>query len=173
MNTIAQEHIRSLLHDAGVLFREFSHAACRTSEESMRVRADAGFPGTIGAKSLLVKLYFHDGKECFAAIVVPGTHTLDKHALFHAIPEVKKMRFATPEELLDIAGVVPGCMPPFGPQVFPRIEMLIVSSALRAFPILGFNIASLTQSVVLSSEDYFSVVKPNVETMCSVEKDAQ
>lgn len=171
MNAAAQEKIRSLMRDAGITFHEFSHPECRTSEESMRARADAGFPGTIGAKSLLVKLYFHDGGECFASIIIPGIHTLDKHALFQAIPRIKKMRFATPEELLEIAGVVPGCMPPFGLQVFPRVEMCIVSSALRAFPIVGFNIASLTQSVVLSGDAYFAVVKPDAIIACSVEKE--
>jgi prolyl-tRNA editing enzyme YbaK/EbsC (Cys-tRNA(Pro) deacylase) len=157
MNQAAHDKIISLLNDAGVRFDEFEHPECRTSEESQKVREAAGFPGTIGAKCLLAKLYLHDGEEIFAAIVLPGIHQLNKEKLFKAVG-AKKMRFATVEELAQLAGVVPGCMPPFGTQVFPDIQMTIVASALKDFPQIGFNIASLTRSVVMQSKDYFSVV---------------
>ena len=50
---------------------------------------------------------------------------------FNSSIGIKKIRFATPEEMKELAGIMPGCMLPFAQQIFPNIPLLIVASALR------------------------------------------
>lgn len=172
MNITAYTNIKHLIERNGIHYLELSHEPSKTSEESKAVRASAGYPDTEGAKALLTKLYFADG-DTFATIVVPGSHTLDTRKLLATVPGLKKIRFATPEELLRLAGVVPGCMPPFASQIFPNISLLIVSSALALYDHIGFNAAYLEKSIILTTHDYLSVVTPLYVVDCSSPKQGQ
>jgi len=169
MNQHAYEAIVALLEEKHVEYVCITHEPSKTSEESRAVRASAGYPETEGAKALLTKFYFTEG-DVFATIVLPGSHTLDKEKLLASIPGLKKIRFATPEEMGQLAGVVPGCMPPFATPIFPDIPLLIIASALATFDRIGFNAAYLEKSIILSSTDYFSVVTPSYMVECSVPK---
>lgn len=169
MNKAAFDKICTLLDQAEVVYRVFEHEPCKTSEESMAARKKAGVEGAIGAKALLCKLYF-PGRELFATLVLPGSHILDKKLLKNAIPELKLMRFVTSEELLSLAGVASGCMPPFGSQVFPDIERLYIAEALKDFPRLAFNAAYFEKSITLESEHYFKAVKADQILNFSVPK---
>lgn len=159
MNQEAFEKILELFDAKSIRYQVFAHPECRTSEESARVRKEAGIPDAIGAKALLCKADFRQGSE-FVVFVLPGTHSLDKGKLKERLTDLKQFRFATTEELFDIAGVVPGCMPPFGGQVFKKVSRLYVSSALNSFPRVAFNAAKLDTSLTLATEDYFSAVVP-------------
>lgn len=169
MNESAYQRIVTLLDNRRVTYAVINHPPCKTSEESQAARAAAGYPGVIGAKAILAKLYFKEGDQ-FATIVLPGTHLLDKDKLVALIPSLKKIRFATPEEMSSLAGVVPGCMPPFASAIFPEIPLLIIASALREFDRLGFNAAYLEKSIILSTEDYFSTAIPSYVVDCSIPK---
>lgn len=171
MNENAFQKICELLTAAGVEYAVYTHPECRTSEESARVRRGAGMPDAIGAKALLCKVDFRSslvasekGVESaaphseFVVFVLPGTHALDKAKLKLGLPELKQFRFSTQEELMDIAGVVPGCMPPFGNQLFPKVSRTYVSSALKDFPRVAFNAAKLDTSITLKTEDYLATV---------------
>ena len=98
MNEPAYSAIAELLKRKNVPYVAITHEPCKTSEESQAARTKAGHPGVIGAKALLTKLYLKD-KEEFATIVLPGNHTLDKNRLIAGFANLKKMRFATPEEM--------------------------------------------------------------------------
>lgn len=170
MNEVAHQAIVRLLEDHNIKLVSLDHPPSKTSEESEIVRANAGYPNVMGAKALLTKLYFKDG-ERYATIVLPGTHILDRGKLIGQIPNLKKIRFVTPEEMTKLAGVIPGCMPPFAAPIFPDIPVLIIASALRAYDQLGFNAAYLEKSILLPAADYFSVVHPTFEVDCSVPKE--
>ncbi len=169
MNAVAYQSIIDLLESKGVPYAAFSHEPCKTSEESAAMRAKAGYPNVIGAKALLTKLYFAD-HDSFATIVLPGTHTLDKEKLVAAIPGLKKMRFATPEEMATLPGVVPGCMPPFGNQIFKDIPLLIVAKSMETPEKIGFNAAYLDRSVVMEGKDYLKTVAADFTVDCSIPK---
>ncbi len=172
MNARAYQAITELFDAHGVSYTPITHTPCKSSEESAAARATAGYPGVIGAKALLAKLYFKNGEQ-FATIVLPGTHILDKEKLIHGIPELKKIRFATPEEMMELAGVMPGCMPPFAQPIFPDIPLLIVARALQEFDQIGFNAAYFEKSIILSPKDYLSVVKPSFIVDCSDPKSSE
>jgi Ala-tRNA(Pro) deacylase len=143
--------IRRLLADAGLSFREVQHAPTFTSEESARAR---GEELRTGGKALLLKT-----DDVFRLFVLPADRKLDSAAVKRHLG-VKKTRFATADELKDLAGLVPGSVPPFGPPVLPF--ELYVDEAIRANERIAFNAGSLTDSIIMTTADYFTVAKPAV-----------
>ena len=143
--------IRELLNTVGVPFREVHHEPTRTSEESAKAR---GEELRIGGKALLMK----GGDELFRLFVLPADRKLDSGAIRRELG-LKKLRFATPEELLDLTGLVPGCVPPFGPPILPF--ELFLDAAVEQNPRIAFNAGALTDSIILGLPDYLSVAKPS------------
>src|SRR3569833_3887824 len=105
------EAIRAWLTRESILFREVHHEPTRTSEESARAR---GEDIRVGGKALLIKV-----ASAFRLFVLSAARKLYSAAIkshFNA----KKTRFASPEELLELTGLVPGSIPPFGVTMLPN-----------------------------------------------------
>ena len=81
-----------------------------------------------------------------------GLRRISRHPAVKKQLGVKKTRFATPEELTELTGLVPGSVPPFGEPVLPF--ELYVDEALRANDRIAFNAGSLTDSIVMPIEHY-------------------
>lgn len=147
--------IKDLLTRSGVGFDTYQHPPCQTSEESRQARRVAGAGDTTGAKALLVKRK----RGGFATMVLPGTARLNSRLARAAIGGHS---FATPDQLSDVtAGLRPGTMPPFGPQLFPQIESLIIDVGVVDNHKIGFNAGEATRSIVMNGRDYLTVVKDN------------
>lgn len=142
--------IRQLLGDAGIHFREVHHEPTRTSEESAKARGEELW---IGGKALLMK-----GDDEFRLFVLPADRKLDSGAIRREFGW-KKLRFATPDELLELTGLVPGCVPPFGPPILP-FELCLDQSVTQN-PRIAFNAGSLTDSIIVALPDYLTVGKPS------------
>lgn len=144
-------NIRNWLNEAGVAFREAHHEPARTSEESARAR---GEELKVGGKALLIKV-----DSTFRLFILSADRKLDSAAVklhFGA----KKTRFATPEELMAMTGLVPGSVPPFGPPILP-FPLYLDPSVLENDRV-AFNAGSLTDSVILPVEDYRRLANPEV-----------
>lgn len=137
------EAIREFLRGAGVEFVEKQHEPTLTSADSARARGEAL---SIGAKALVIKT-----DEQYRLFVLPADRKADSQAIKRALG-LKKMRFASPAELLELTGLPPGSVPPFGPPVLP-LE-LWVDPALCEQPKIAFNAGSLTTSIIMSAPDY-------------------
>lgn len=135
--------VRALLVDAGVAFTEKQHEPTRTSEESARAR---GEPLKVGAKALVIKA---DG--AYRLFVLPADRRADSQAIRRGLG-LKKLRFANADELLELTGLVPGSVPPFGPPVLDL--PLVADPALLDNEKVAFNAGSLTTSIVMASADY-------------------
>lgn len=160
MNQSAFERICRILDDGGVEYKLFSHAACRTSAESAEARAQAGLPGTTGAKALLLRAELTDGREEYCVAVLPGPTRLNSKALKTRVVNLRKFRFASADEMFRLCGVAPGAMPPFGNAVFHQIGRLFVDSSLLTVEAVGFNAAYLERSIVMRGADYVRVAAP-------------
>jgi len=141
--------IREWLTAQSVPFREVHHEPTRTSEESAKAR---GEPLQHGGKALLLK-----GDGDFSLFVLPADRQLDSHAIREHFGW-KKLRFATPEELLQLTGLVPGSVPPFGPPILPF--ELTVDEQIPRNERIAFNAGSLTDSIILAVPDYLRVAQP-------------
>src|SRR5262249_13142580 len=121
-----------------------------TSEESAAAR---GEELGVGAKALLLMT---DGR--LNLFVIPADQKLDTAAIKREL-KVKKSRFATPEELQELTGLVPGSVPPFGEPVLP-FPLYADSSIGTRFDRVAFNAGSLTVSIIMAAADWLVIAKP-------------
>ena len=137
------DRIRAWLSAEGVVFREVHHEPTRTSEDSARAR---GEELRVGGKALLIKV-----DDTFRLFVISADKKLGSAAIKHRFA-AKKTRFATSEELVDLTGLVPGSVPPFGPPILPF--PLCVDPSVFENDRIAFNAGSLTDSIVMQIADY-------------------
>jgi len=149
MSSSVLENIRAWLTSEAVSFREVHHEPTFTSEESARAR---GEELRVGGKALLMRV----GAE-FALFVLPADRKVDSGAIRREL-QIGKLRFASREELAELTGLVPGCVPPFGQPILPF--PLYVDSAVRDNDRIAFNAGSLTDSMILAIDDYLRVATP-------------
>ncbi|MCR9163573.1 MAG: YbaK/EbsC family protein [Nannocystaceae bacterium] len=154
MNPV-QAAIVAHLRANGVGYRQLHHEPTRTSEDSARVR---GEPMAIGGKSLVLK-----AADRFVVLVLSAALRAQSKGLRKALG-VKRLRFATPQELLELTGCVPGCVPPFGRPILD-LPLLVDASILRNERI-AFNAGSLTDSVIMARPDWQRCVE--IETIVDV-----
>jgi len=146
-----RERIVSLLRENGVSFRELHHEPTRTSEESARVR---GEELKNGGKAIVLKV-----ENTFKLFVLSAARKLDSSRV-KAHFKVKRLRFATEAELLNLTGLVPGSIPPFGRPIFD-IDLFVDISIMENDRI-AFNAGSLTDSIIMSVRDYTKLARPEV-----------
>jgi Ala-tRNA(Pro) deacylase len=150
-DVIVLDTIRALLNEAGAVYREVHHPPTVTSEDSARER---GEDLRIGGKALLLKV-----NDTLRLFVLSAARQLDSAAIKQHFA-ARKTRFATPEELHALTGLVPGSVPPFGQPVLP-FELYVDESVLENEKI-AFNAGSLTDSIIMLTRDYRDIAKPQV-----------
>lgn len=144
------DRIRRLLDEQLAVYRVLDHLPTRTSEESAAAR---GEPLDVGAKALLLKT-----DDVFRLFILCADLGLDSGAIRKQLG-VKKTRFATPEELLELTGLVPGSVPPFGEPVLP-FELYADDQIGIRHDRVAFNAGSLTTSIILPASDWQRIAKP-------------
>jgi Ala-tRNA(Pro) deacylase len=145
------EKIRSLLDSHEVQYREVHHSPTRTSEESAEAR---GEDLSVGGKALLLKV-----DDTFKLFVLSASRRVDSGKIKRRF-SAKSIRFANQKELLDLTGLEPGSVPPFGRPLFP-LDLFIDSTITRNDRI-AFNAGSLTDSIIMSVSDYMEIARPVV-----------
>lgn len=140
------EHLRAWLAEHNVPVREVHHEPTRTSEESARVR---GEELRVGGKAIVLKV-----DDVFALFVFSAARRLDSGAVRKALG-ARRTRFATPEELAEMTGLVPGAVPPFGRPILPFD--LYIDPSIPENDRIAFNAGSLTDSMILPMADYVRV----------------
>ena len=133
---------------AGVPFTQMYHAPVYTSAEAARVR---GTTLHSGAKALILK-----GNHGFVMAVIPADRPLDSRALRKHLKS-KRLRFATKEEVLEMTGLTPGSIPPFG-SIFNLAT--VCDKRLAENETINFNAASHSDSIQMSYVDYIAYEKP-------------
>ena len=146
------EQVENLLAQHGVAHQVLRHEPVYTSEEAARVR---GTPLASGAKALVCK-----GEEGFVMFVVPADRKLDSHAVRRA-KGWRKLRFATREEVLELTGLAPGSIPPFG-SLFGLSTFC--DDRLGDNEVVNFNAGDHSISVGMRYADYVRIEKPTLGT---------
>jgi prolyl-tRNA editing enzyme YbaK/EbsC (Cys-tRNA(Pro) deacylase) len=138
--------IRTMLEDAGIAYRLVHHAETRTSEESAAAR---GEDLRVGGKAIVAKV-----DQVFHLFVLSATLRLDSAAIRRKFG-VKAIRFATPQELMELTGLVPGSVPPFGRPILPLD--LYIDDSIKQNERIAFNAGSLTDSIIMTVPDYLRI----------------
>ncbi len=159
MGATVLQSIRGLLDERGVAYREVHHPPTRTSEESARARGESV---RIGGKALLIKV----GND-FHLFVLSAALKLDSAAIRTHLRQ-RKTRFATQTELADLTGLVPGSVPPFGEPILPF--HLFVDESITHNDKIAFNAGSLTDSIIMPTEDYLRIAEPEVFKFAATEQ---
>lgn len=145
------ECIVELLREHQVQFVHVHHAPVRTSEQAAAAR---GEPLEIGGKALVIKV----DKE-FALFVLSAAARLEARAVKRHLG-ARDLRFASPDELMTLTGLVPGSVPPFGRPVLPL--PLYADPSIFENRRIAFNAGSLEDSIVMATSDYRGVAQPEV-----------
>lgn len=145
-----------LLQDHDVPFEVKEHEPTYSSKQSAAARGESL---SIGGKALLLKC-----DDRFVLCVIPADRKLNSKAVKSTLG-VKKVRFATKDELVELTGLVPGAVPPFGRPIF-AFDMFVDQSIYEREKI-AFNAGDLCRSIIMSTVDHSSVAKPHIMTVCS------
>jgi prolyl-tRNA editing enzyme YbaK/EbsC (Cys-tRNA(Pro) deacylase) len=141
--------IRAWLDAQGVEYREVRHPPTRTSEEAAAARGEST---RIGGKAIVAKV-----GVTFHLFVFSAARKLASRKILKHLSE-QRFRFATRDELHDLTGLVPGCVPPFGRPILP-LDLYVDSSILENERI-AFNAGSLTDSIIMDRARYVEVARP-------------
>ncbi|MBI1827055.1 MAG: hypothetical protein HY287_09825 [Planctomycetes bacterium] len=144
------DRIAAGLAAKGIAFTTKHHAPVHTSAEAAAVR---GTTLHSGAKALIVKC-----GDTFQMIVLPADFSLDSKATCELLSS-KKLRFASKEEVLQITGLTPGSIPPFG-SLFKLPT--ICDERLGENESINFNAGSHTDSVQMTYQDYIRHETPRM-----------
>ncbi|GGA82948.1 hypothetical protein GCM10011369_26190 [Neiella marina] len=147
--------IIALLAQHQIKYQQQSHSAASTCEQSAEQRQ---LPMALGGKSLLFRSRytansFHQGD--FAMIVVPADQQVDSQKVRRFLG-CQKLRFASSAELMAIAGVEKGALPPFGSGLID--VPMYLDEALKSNQTIAFNCGVTTESIIMAMSDYLSLV---------------
>jgi Ala-tRNA(Pro) deacylase len=145
------DQIRDHLRAQSIDFREVHHAPTFTSEKSAKAR---GEDLRIGGKALLMKT-----GDVFRLFVLSASLKADSAAIREKFG-VRKIRFATADELRELTGLVPGSVPPFGHPILPFD--LYADISITANEKIAFNAGSLEDSIILRVEDWRRAANPEI-----------
>lgn len=146
------ERLLDLLRASGRPFEVLDHEPARSAEEAAERRGTAL---SVGAKSVVMRI----DKLGFVVLVVGSDRRIEGRALRQALG-VQRYRFATPEELFALAGLISGEVPAFGTPLFEAT--LVVGEDFEARQELVFAAGSMIRSVRMGMADWRVVACPRV-----------
>jgi Ala-tRNA(Pro) deacylase len=144
------DRIERLLSSQAIEHRVLRHAPVFTSAEAAAIR---GAALASGAKALICKA---DGQ--FVFFVVPADRKLASKPLRIA-RGWKSFRFADRDEVLELTGLTPGAIPPFG-SLFGRTTLC--DERLGEQAVINFNAGDHAISISMSFDDYLRAERPEL-----------
>jgi Ala-tRNA(Pro) deacylase len=150
-NPAVCEAILAALKAAGVAHELIEHAPLTSTAHAAELR---GTPLEIGGKALIMK-----ADDTFHVVAASSASRL-KSRLFRKSVGARRLRFATREELTELTGLVPGCVPPFGTPILPFT--LHADRGLLARERIAFTPGLRTCSIVMASADWLAVARPRL-----------
>jgi len=144
------ERLQQHLGAAGVDYEVIHHRPVFTSVEAAQVR---GTPLASGAKALVCK-----ADDAFLMFVLPADRKLASGPLRKS-RGWRSFRFADRQEVLDLTGLAPGSIPPFG-SLFGLATLC--DRRLGEQDRINFNAGDHAISISMSYVDYLRAEQPEV-----------
>jgi Ala-tRNA(Pro) deacylase len=148
--TTVFERIRLLLDENGAVYDVLRHEPVYTSEEAAAIR---GTPLASGAKALICK-----GEDQVVMFVLPADRKLANREIRRS-RKWRKLRFLNRDEVLELTGLQPGSIPPFG-SLFGLPTLC--DARLGENERINFNAGDHSISVSMSYADYVRVESPEL-----------
>lgn len=152
------ERLEKHLVEHDVPFDVLRHEPVYTSEEAARVR---GTPLASGAKALICRV-----DDRFVMFVLPADRRLANKAIRNRLG-ARKLRFASRDEVLELTGLAPGSIPPFG----SLLELPTwCDDALEAQKQINFNAGDHMISISMAYSDYVAIERPTIASVSEESK---
>ena len=145
------EQIKKILDTEKVAYQIIDHEPVHTSKQAAQVR---GLSMAEGAKSLLIK-----SNAAFFLVILPGNRKLDSKKI-KTLLGTKKLRFATPEEVVQIMHCKIGACYPFGEIIGLKT---VVDIELSKNTFISFNPGLHDKTIRIRWEDYQKITKPEIK----------
>lgn len=142
------DRLSKLLQQSGAGFNVLRHEPVFTSEEAAQIR---GTSLASGAKALICKV-----DDRFVMFVLPADRKLDSKAARKQL-KARSMRFASHDEVLDMTGLKPGSIPPFG-SLFDL--KTYCDERLRDETVINFNAGDHAISISMGYAEFERVEQP-------------
>lgn len=150
MSSSVFDRVTALLDRHEVAFEVLRHKPVYTSAEAAGVR---GTSLASGAKALICKC-----SEGFIMFVLPADRKLNSRAV-RAAKGWRKLRFATREEVLELTGLQPGSIPPFGSLFDLHV---LCDRGLGQNATINFNAGDHSISVSMAYADFVRAENPEL-----------
>ena len=147
------EKIKELFDVSNVAYDVIEHAPVYTSADAAKIR-DTSM--AMGAKALVLV-----ADKNPVLVVVPGDKRLDFKKFKHNF-NVKDLRMASPEEILELTSLEIGSIPPVGKAMNLNSYYDI---SFNCKDEVAFNAGSHTVSIKMKSEDLIKVEQPRLAVL--------
>ena len=144
-----EKRIKHILTSNQIEFEETEHEAVYTSQKA--AQAIGLEAEEAGVKSLILKT--KEGE--FILVLNPGNKKVDTKKIAQ-MEDTKSVFFARPEEVLKVAGIPIGSVPPFGHKTKLKTYL---NEELLDCEYLYFNPGSHTKTIKMQSKDLLKVLE--------------
>ncbi|MEQ4923835.1 YbaK/prolyl-tRNA synthetase associated domain-containing protein [Proteus hauseri] len=149
------EQLTSLLDDNHATYRVVEHSTAGRSEEVAKIR---GTQLGQGAKGLVCHVKGNGIKQHVLAIL-PADKQADLAKLAIQIGGTRAS-LASPKEVDTLTQCVFGAIPPF--SFHPSLKLVADPLLFERFDELAFNAGTLERSIILNTQDYKRIAKPEL-----------
>ncbi|MFC1912382.1 aminoacyl-tRNA deacylase [Chloroflexota bacterium] len=146
--SFVEKQIKQILASHKIAFEETEHEVVYTSQQAARAIGMA--TAESGVKSLVLKT--KEGE--FILVLSPGDKKVDTKKIAQ-MENTKSLFFARPEEVIKVAGIPIGSVPPFGHKT--RLKTYLDEELLKC-EYLHFNPGSHTRTITLKASDLLKVL---------------
>ena len=147
--SFVEKQIKQILASHKIEFEEIEHEAVYTSQQAAQA---IGMPtAESGVKSLVLKT--KEGE--FILVLSPGDKKVDTKKIAR-MENTRSLFFARPEEVIKIAGIPVGSVPPFGHKT--KIKTYLDEELIKC-EYLHFNPGSHTKTITLKTSDLLKVLE--------------
>ncbi|MWT74202.1 YbaK/prolyl-tRNA synthetase associated domain-containing protein [Escherichia coli] len=136
-------------------YQHLRHPAAGKSEDVARVR---GTEIGQGAKALVCKLKGNGKKDFVLAVLAADLHA--DLTLLGELMGARKASLASVDDVRALTGCVPGSIPPF--SFHTDLKLVADPEIFARYTDIAFNAGSLEDSVILSTEDYLRIARPQI-----------
>lgn len=155
--TTTHQQLISLLTEQGARFRVMEHEAVGKCEAVSEIR---GTDIRQGAKALVCKVKGNGVKKHILAILAADRQA-DLSLLARHFGGLKAS-LASPAEVDALTGCVFGAIPPF--SFHPDLTLVADPLLFERFDEIAFNAGLLEKSVIMDTQDYLRIARPELVT---------
>jgi len=150
-----------LLEQANAHFRVVTHLQAGKSVEVALAR---GTEVGQGAKALVCEIHGDAARTRWALAVLPADRKLDRARLAEALGG-SKAKLVDAAVATELTGCQIGAIPPFSFR--SQLQLVVDPELVERYDTIAFNAGRLDASILLDSQDFLAVAKPELVRMSS------